>query len=282
MADEPQAPVEEPEVDEAEETEILEDVKDDVTEDQEGKKKIDAKAFIKERRSVKAIKDQLKAVQAQNEQITKAIQPWAPVLQTLQNNPELLQQLQQGHIPQQAPTAPPDPSNAELEEFARTMDLYDAQGRPDVQRAAILDERNKRQMAQLVDERVAPLAQGSANDKSINLFQQMALLKGKSGRAVQAESLAEMWKVVPPDMTAEPNVAHFMRWAAMGRDLDEGKMSDIKPPPPALMTESAGGRGNAPTSLNDSQSKIAREMGVSAKDFAAGIDFVAKNNGRLE
>ena len=285
MAEEPeeQLVLEEPEVKEPlqeEEVDLL-DVAEDVSVDQNGNKKVDAKAFIKERRGVKALKDELRAVKEQNEQFYRALTPWQPVLQKLQQNPDLLQRIASGEV-DAPPVAPEDPTRAELAEFARSLDLYDSRGQPDIERAAIIDERNKRQMAALVEERIAPIQQNTANDKSLNLFQQMALLKGKAGRAVQPESLAEMWKAVPPHMTSDPNVAHLMRWAAMGRDLDEGKMADIPTPPPALMTETAGGRRSGPVTLNDQQQRVAKELGVSVKDFAAGIDFVAKNNGRLE
>ena len=194
-----------------------------------------------------------------------------PMLQKLKDRPDLIQQLM-GPAP--APADDSGLSDEEASDLARTLDLYTAEGQPDMGRARKAASKIMGPVAKRAEAAnqaaMAPIQHELATGKATTLKQQYLGMKDKSGRTVNAQILDQMWNVVPAGLVApDPNVAGVLYYAAKGYAAHHG-LDEPAPPPPALFTESPGGSRNpAVPAFSELDKRIAKAMGAGEKTYTA-------------
>jgi hypothetical protein len=174
----------------------------------------------------------------------------------------------------QAQPPPPKPagplSEEQAVEHAKLLDLYDDSGKPDTGRAQRIASVYAGISAQQAQSQVAPLMQHTAQGQSRANFEQAANFKGQQGLQVDRTILEQVWQSVPPEMSAQPNVASVLYRQAIAEMVLQGKLKpgQVAPPPP-VETASLGGGNHAgsPLSSIDHQFRTAADM--SEKDFTA-------------
>lgn len=253
--------------------------------DQGGRKLVPLEVVAEERRKKSGYRETADALQKQVDQL----KPWMafgqkakPILEALQQRPELWEAIQTGKVPVSR-TTEKDEANEELVSLAKALDLYDAHGQPDVGRAKTLDAWADRKAERKVDERVKPLAASTANDRSSVNLQRMSGLKTQEGKSVDPAVLQAMWKLVPAELSAQDEVAQVLLLAAAGYQNLFGK-EPVKAEPVGeepVYVEAAGGR-SGPIRLTELQNKAAKDMGKTHAEFAKGIKDVMDKGGVLE
>jgi hypothetical protein len=134
-------------------------------------------------------------------------------LATLQGQVAGYQEVQQQLKRQQAPTAPaPQQQDPRALAFAQKLDLYtqDANGQavPDVAKAASILGIVQEVAGQIADSRVLPMVQNTARERSIANYNWALTVKDPvTGKPLQKELINEVWKSMPIEATAHPEIA---------------------------------------------------------------------------
>lgn len=232
-----------------------------------GKKYVPVGALIGERKQRQALQEKANKAD-QLEAYVNDARPWVDFLKA---NPDLLKPRQQ------APPAPAEPTtDPQAESLAKTLDLYTADGKPDLSRAQTLQQLITSTAQTIADKAIGPVHERNHQDQSARNFQIALTVKDADGRTPSPESLTHIWRTMSAEQTANPNVASILALTAMGLD----RVSKKNPPPaPAhapIVTESLGGSVRRP-SLSQLETNIARDRGISeakwqenTKGFVAG------------
>ena len=237
-----------------------------------------------ELRELKGQLEQAKAGSARAEQLeqqiaalTAQVQQMAPFVQAYQ-----------AAVQQPAPSGPAELSadeHAELTELARTLDLYDAQGQPDVQRAqkvaALVDTRAGRQ----AQASVAPIHQHTVSQQAAYMLARAKATAAPNGQKPDPTVLEAIWARLDPAIVATPDGAR-QAWiqafglSAMGSPTTaaparnaNGQFTPQQPAaaiPDPLHTERAGGRDTPATMpLSDMERRMAKDMGLTEQEYMA-------------
>ncbi len=262
------------------------DVDDQAVQDEKGRKMVPLEAVQKERKEKRELKGKVETLQSQIEQARAFQQQATPVLQALQARQDLIdalrsgQPVQSGKSPnEQLPTADP-----ELEQVAKTLDLYDSSGKPDLERAKTLQSLIQRQAETLVEAKVKPLAERTAIGHSSANYERLKNTTLADGSKVDPQIFDYWWNALGAENTQDPNVAATALLQAIGHHQLSGKPF-IKPAARVgapLMIDNAGGRHRGPVTLSSDQKNVAKELGVSAADFQKTIETAMQNDGILE
>lgn len=152
----------------------------------------------------------------------------------------LIQQLKNGQQPPQAPQAPQ--VNEQALNYAKYLDLYKADGTPDVDRAQRIMDLNAAQARETAQQMVQPLYQHSAQQQSALLRERVASQAAPNGIVVDRAILDQIWSMVPAEMSARPEVAAMLWRQALADTVLSGKYkAPVTAPPPPVQTESLGG-----------------------------------------
>jgi hypothetical protein len=190
------------------------------------------------------------------EQIKAAWQAAQPVIQQARQAAQQQQPKPQGPL-----------SDQDAIEYAKDLDLYKADGTPDTARAQRLAARQEALAAKSAQQYVQPLQQQNAQTQSAANFQAVASWKDAAGVQPDPAILKEVWSNMPPEMTAQPNIARVMFSVAMGEMMIRGKYkTPVTPPPPVLETASLGG-GTARTELTSHERGFIEATGMKPKDY---------------
>lgn len=282
MPDEPGTPVDgdEPTPAETPPVETPAPVEEDPVEVQ-GKKMVPLGVAEKLRGERQELKDQLEQGKTKLAQQDQWIVQAQPILQRMQAEPKIAEWVRTGALPS---TSPPEATDPALESMAKTLDLYDPSGKPDLARAKALQAFVKQEAQTLVDDRIKPLATRTAQGAASVNYEKLKATRLPDGSTVDPEILDHWWNALGVDHTQDPNVAATALLQAIGHQVMTGK-AFAKPvarqAQPALVTDTAGGKGGRVT-LTDVHLKIAKEMGVEAADFQKGIEEAITNEGVLE
>lgn len=259
----------------------------DAVTDATGRKLVPLDALKATRQELKAAKQlaaQAEAMQdaaARGEQLGVFFQNISPLLDKLRARPDIVANIMQNQAPPPAPPPgypPPgyvqDPGEAVLpkhdaEDLARTLELYTAEGQPDLQRArklALLMRGVGRQEALGA---VAPLSANMAQGQAGTLKTQYAQVKDKAGRTVNNQVLEQIWNIVPPELIArDPAVAGILYYAARGYSAHHGLDEPLPPSRTPILSESAGGRPiTATATLSEFDRAMQRSMQISDKQY---------------
>lgn len=201
----------------------------------------------------------LKAKAERADQLEAYVNESKPYVDFLRANPDLLKPRTTPEPKADAPTV--DPNTLAL---AKTLDLYDANGQPDVQRAqtirSLIDTTAKQHAAAAVQ----PFEQSRAQQASAANFNHALAIKDANGRSPSKEALTHLWRNMPAEKTADPQVAAMLALTALGYDTLAGKAAIQPPAKPVLETESSGGAPRNAKPMSELETTIAKERGVPA------------------
>lgn len=169
---------------------------------------------------------------------------------------------------------PPPPvvpqMDAEAVQYARDLDLYKADGQPDVERARRILDHNARVADDRVRNAVQPLYQQTAQQQSAANFHGALALKDKNGVQVDRGTLERVWSMLPPEMTANPDIARVLYKVAKAEMLDAGLYrTPTQAPAPPVITESLGGNSSPPKELTALDRNMLTAASMKPKDYEA-------------
>jgi hypothetical protein len=232
-----------------------------------GIKMVPVSAVIALRKELKAAKPLAdKANQLESE--LNQLRPYAEFVRA---NPQLLER-------QQPPAPAPIPASQdpELIAYARELDLYDAQGQPDVARAGSIRDRVRKDAAMAAAELVRPVVDSTHESRAAANLQSVLSTKDAHGRPIAAETIKAVVGQLAsglrghPHATAElsrlladPQVIQLVADRAYAEQSRSGRPAPA-PLTPALEVESAG--GSQQVALGDASRRLMRDAGISEKD----------------
>lgn len=176
---------------------------------------------------------------------------------------------------------PPAPSRAEdsvsdeeAAAEARDLELYDAKtGQPDVARAKRIIARRRQDVTsaaqQAAQAAVGPITSQTAQSQSRQNFVQFATRRdGNDQPLVDPKELAQMWASLPPELTAHPEVGELLLDAAIGKTV-RTKGHVQRPERAPVHSEPSGGRSGPQFEMDRMAKSLAKNAGISDKDFTA-------------
>ncbi len=222
-----------------------------------GKKYVPVAALIEERKQRQALKEKAARVD-ELEQFAREAKPYVEFLKA---NPDLLK-------PRTAPAAQPEPvADPQSELLAKTLDLYTADGKPDLGRAKTIQTLISQTAQQITQQTVAPYQERTAQEQSARNFQVALTVKDASGRTPSPQALATIWRTMPAAQTADPHVASILALTALGLDSVNTKPPPAAPGQPPLVTEGIAGNHRR-VALSDLEKTIARSQGMTEAQWA--------------
>lgn len=229
---------------------------------QGGEKLVPLSALVAERQAKAALKAENATLRPKAEQAENIAREWQAVQ-------PIIQRAQQQ---QQPPPKPAGPLSAdEAVEYARDLDLFTADGKPDVDRAQRLAARHEKLADRQAQAQMAPLLQHTAQGQSRNNFEQAAAFKDAHGHQIDRGILETVWNAVPSEMSAQPQIAAVLYRQALAETVLAGKYRGAAPPPPPPVThtESLGGGNAVPQTLNSIDHQFRQASDMSEKQFTA-------------
>lgn len=174
--------------------------------------------------------------------------------------------------PQDPPTQSPE-QKAALEEIARDYDFYKPDGALDLDRATRHQARIRKEAEAIAQQQIAPIQQQTVNDRSSAFLASAKLTKAPNGQQPDPEILEAVWGRIDPSVTGTKAGA-IQAWnvalgysVAMGKAVTATTPTPKAPLPPPILTERAGGRDVAGPTLNDADRQMARQLGISDKEY---------------
>lgn len=220
---------------------------------------------------VQAQRQEIKALKAQAQRATELEREAGEnraIVEFIKANPQILQGQQQ-QPQRQEPNPQDDPA---LVEYAKTLDLYTQDGRPDTARASKLRDMTRQEAQSIAQQTIAPMQEASHAQQAAQNLQWMASLKDANNQPLEEQYIIETVRSVYGNMPradaikilADPNVAQVLADTALGRQARMKKTTTAVPAPqaPALHVEAAGGG----TALNVSDDHV-RRLGISPKQY---------------
>jgi TolA-binding protein len=259
----------------------------------DGDKLVPLSAVTGARKTVQLLKAELATLKPSAQRATELEQQ----IQTLQGTIQQMQpvvQAYQAYINQQQaqPQAPAQPSaedTAELEEVARDLDLYTADGKPDLEKARRQIERVEKRAEKIAQRVVAPMQAQDVQREANYMLARAKATKAPNGLAPDPKILEAVWAKVDPRLAASPDGAKHL-WAqayafthmqqtpgaapaapAAGTARDaSGKFvpaAAAAPPPPLYTPKAGGAQGPAATALSTEEQKFLKASGMTEKEY---------------
>jgi len=231
-----------------------------------GQRYVPVAALQAERRERQALREQANRAVALEQQWREA----QPYVEFLRNNPGLLQARQPDPVAA-TPSGPKEP-DAAVVQLARSLDLYDAQGQPDLARAEQIRGLVRSEAQAIARETVEPMQQRSLREQAdANFHRVKQTVKTPEGLQPSDDALRAVWEMVGYQDVSDPRVATVMGVLAHGFDAVRGtnkRPASVPVPPPALVTEASGGNPRTRPVLSPMEERIARDKGISATAWA--------------
>lgn len=237
-----------------------------------GEQMVPLRALIAERNEKKALKER-------GGQLEQYYNQTKPYVDFINQNPDLLKRPQQ-------PAPPPEPpktADPRAVKWAQKLSLYTPDGKLDVDTAAELltDQADvARQQAQAA---MRPHVQQTEQERSARNYQQAANAVLPNGVKPDQVALASMWRGLPANLTADPQVATILQLAAIGASV-AGQRPVVAPPPNApLVSEPSGGQPRPAGRISELEKRVAADRGVSETKWAElGKGFTAGRSSQIE
>jgi hypothetical protein len=222
-----------------------------------GQKYVPLAAVIAERKEKQALKERA----GRADQLEQTVNEMRPYVEFLRQNQGLMQR-------QPAAPAPAQPdADPAVEQLARTLDLYTPEGKPDLTRAGAIRQMMSESARQAAADAVRPVRAQSDQERSAYNYR-MAMTSAPEGVDVDKGALTTFWQALPPDLTADPNVAMLVTLLAAGASSLKGKPAKVVPPAnPPLQTEAAGGNQPARRALSGIERSVAKERGLTEEAY---------------
>ena len=178
--------------------------------------------------------------------------------------------------------APEDTSEAE--EYARLLDLYTPDGKPDVERGTKGLAIQRKLAEQAAQQHVAPIQQHTTAHASAHNLLRAKNTELPGGVKADPQMLEHVWRQLDPALTATPEGAKQALIVAMGYSQLTGQLSapsaparprtpsgqfQAPTPPDPIFTEKAGGKSVDVVGgeLSDADKKYCKANSISEKDF---------------
>lgn len=224
----------------------------------------------------KALREELKQAKAQAAEAARLraeLDSARPYVEFLQQNKHLLEQRPP------APAPPPDPkTDPALIEYARTLDLYTAEGQPDVARAQKLREMTRAEAEAVARATLAPVAAQTYEQRAAaNLSQVMEVTKA-NGTPLEEQYLIQAVQSVTGrvprekavEILSDPAAVNLLALTALGLQAASKKApaaptAPVAQPGPVLDVERPGGPGQI--QMSEDSRRLMRIAGVSEKQY---------------
>jgi len=223
--------------------------------------------------ALKTVREENKQLRERAQHADQMAQQLANLQGQLQSYQQVTQQLQQQPRVPQAP-APVDENAAT---FARSLDLYrqgsNGQAELDVDKAQAILGIVKQMARAEAGQLVAPIAQSTARDRALTNYQWAIQQKDPSGKPVDQKVLTEIWRTMPVEYTADPQIAKTLLFTAMGMERANTQPIPQAPPPP-VQTEGVGGTPRPRVSMSEMEQRVAKERGIAPdkwQEFTKGF-----------
>ena len=230
----------------------------------QGGKYVPLSALQEAREKAKALKEKAEAY----DNTVQYVQSVRPYIDFLQANPDLMTRTTTTHQPA-APTQ--EPVDEQAEELARTLDLYTAEGKPDVRRAQKLRGLIDAAADAKAESRVKPLQESTLRERANHNYQRALVTKAPDGRTPSRQVLDALWARTDPSITSTEEGASALVATALGLSLLHGQAGApavVPTPQPAIVSERPGSRQPNTPSLTNLDEKIAGMRGRSNDDWA--------------
>ena len=235
-----------------------------------GVKFVPLSAVAEAREKLRTAKAEAEAIRAEAAQLREKAQKFDQVAGEWQAAQPLLQQLRNGtYQPAPVPQKAAGPlTHQDAIEYAKDLDLYKADGTPDVDRAQRLAARQQAIAEQQAKTLVQPIYQDAAVQKSQAHLQAAMTYKDPNGVPIDKTLLQSIWNMVPPELSSQPGVASILLKMAVAESIQQGKYKiPTAPPPPAVHTESIGGGAPPVRELSSLERGFAQAANIKTKDF---------------
>lgn len=242
-----------------------------------GQRMVPVEQLAEARKDKRFAKEKLEATEAELTTLRTFADQAQPILQRIQSDPELLEAVKAGRLPDRAPETE---DTSALAELAKTLDLFDASGKPDLARAQKLNDLVQAHAKTLVDAQIKPLADRTAEQQSTVNLERLKQMRLPDGTSVDPSILDSWFAALGAEKTQDPNVANTALMQSIGHQVLTGKKFS-RPVSAPIVTDTAGGRTSR-VELDTTHKKIAKELGVSTDSFQQGIEAVQTRNGVLE
>jgi hypothetical protein len=219
-------------------------------------------ALAREREKTRSLKP-LAERAGQIEEWYRQHQPYVDVLKA---NPDLFTGKQKPQAPPQEEQVDPD-----VVEYAQTLQIYkaDGSGQLDLKAAAKLLSIAENRAEKRAKAAVEPMQQQSYQQRSQANFQSALQIADSDGNKPNPRTLQAIWRNMPVEYTADPQVAGMLAAQALGLDSIQGRQKRVQPPgKPALDTESGGGEIRRQASLTDFEKRVAASRGIKPETYA--------------
>lgn len=231
---------------------------------------------------VRALREELKTVKplAQRAQeLERESADNRAIVEFIRANPQLMQ-------PPAAPVAAPQSEDPALIEYARTLDLYTADGKPDTTRAAKLREMTRADAQAIAQQAIAPMQEVTHEQRAATQIQQ--LVNGGIAPEFIAEAVRhvlpqQMPKAEALQVMASPHVMNLIKLTATGLQASAKAAAPAPavvaaPDNPPLYREPAG--GGTPLQVSEDHTK---KLGIKHDDYVkAASRYVAGRANSLE
>lgn len=192
------------------------------------------------------------------------------VVEFVEKNPQLLRR-------DEEPAKPEPKSDPRLTAFAQKFDLYTTDGKPDTARAADIMSMFREEARSVAEEAVKPVHQLTQRDKSQMNYQAALRIQAPDGRRPNPETLAQMFRGMPLEVTSNEEASAALAYAALGYDVVHGKAAPRAPEREPVYTEGLGGGRRPAQKITQGDERIAAIRGLKVdkyqeltKDFAPG------------
>lgn len=215
----------------------------------------------------------LHAVRQENRGLKDSIAQANAQIQQLHGLQQQVADLSQRLAQSTPPPAPaPSVNDDEARAWAIQQQIYktDGSGQPDLdaaKRSLQMVEARAREIAQ---QAVAPVYEQTARDRSQRHREQLSQLRDPAGRPIDPRAIDQVYGILPPEITSNPNAAIWVAMMAAGAE----RFSQPAQPQPAAMapvySERAGGRPSGPV-VTDFEARALKATGRDLKQHAAAL-----------
>jgi hypothetical protein len=230
-------------------------------------KVVPLQALQAERGKAKEAKAEAEAIKAELEAARQKVQEYATLEQKLKEAMPYIEETRRRMTEKPQAEAPAGPlAPQEAVEYAKDMDLYKADGTPDVERAQRLAARQEAIAAKQAQRLVAPFEAQNAQQQAQRMFTEVSTMKDSQGRTVDPAALKQIWSSVPPELAAQPQVASVLYFAAKGYAEHHSKGAREVAPAP-VVSESLGGSKPESAALSDVELRAIAAAGIKPADY---------------
>lgn len=201
------------------------------------------------------------------DQSAQYVQSVRPYIEFLQANPDLMTRTQQQTQPSAVTTT--QPVDEQAEELARTLDLYTADGKPDIKRAQKIRTMVSTTAEAEAEKRVKPLQDSTLRERATHNYQRALVTKAPDGRVPNRQVLDALWARTDPSITATEEGASALVATALGLSILHGGAAAPPQPviTPPVVTETAGSKVPGRPSMTALDEKIAGMRGKTADEW---------------